>query len=303
MPRALSKAERKYLQNDAEPEARLHRSVTKEPYGNVVVIPAMGETGSLLAALDSIPPSPLGRVLAIVVLNAREGAEPSVHEANAWAREHLATCSIGTGDVWVVDRSTPGRFLPDGEGVGLARKIGADLAAALRWDGHLRSRFVHCTDADVRLPEDYFDQSAVVERSTDAQSIAALLYRFEHVPGSQPETARAILLYELYLRYYVLGLRHAGSPYAFQTIGSTFAIETAAYAKVRGFPKRMAAEDFYLVNKLAKVGEVREPWRPSDSHRRAPVRSRALRHGTRGRRYSGTRRDRIELPAAASGGL
>jgi hypothetical protein len=63
--------------------------------------------------------------------------------------------------------------------------------------------------------------------------------------------------YEIFLRYYVLGLADAGSSYAFHTLGSTLAIHALAYAKVRGFPRRNAGEDFYLMNKLAKVGEIR----------------------------------------------
>ena len=34
-------------------------------------------------------------------------------------------------------------------------------------------------------------------------------------------------------------------------------LQADAYAKVRGFPKKLAGEDFYLLNKLAKVGGVR----------------------------------------------
>jgi len=62
--------------------------------------------------------------------------------------------------------------------------------------------------------------------------------------------------YEVFLRYYVLGLADAGSPYAFHTLGSTLAVHALAYAKVRGFPRRDAGEDFYLLNKLAKVGPI-----------------------------------------------
>jgi hypothetical protein len=36
------------------------------------------------------------------------------------------------------------------------------------------------------------------------------------------------------------------------------AVSADHYAKVRGFPKREAGEDFYLLNKLAKVGSVME---------------------------------------------
>ena len=39
-------------------------------------------------------------------------------------------------------------------------------------------------------------------------------------------------------------------------MGSSFAVSANAYAKVRGVPLRSAGEDFYLLNKLAKVGLI-----------------------------------------------
>jgi hypothetical protein len=62
----------------------------------------------------------------------------------------------------------------------------------------------------------------------------------------------------------VAGMKYAASPYAFHTIGSTMAVSASHYAKVRGFPKRAAGEDFYLLNKLAKVGGVLELASDSD---------------------------------------
>src|SRR5260370_15593309 len=85
---------------------------------------------------------------------------------------------------------------------------------------------------------------------------AALIYPFWHRCESPPELADGMDRYELFLRSYVLGLADAGSPYAFHTLGSTVAVHTLAYAKVRGFPRRAAGEDFYLLNKLAKVGSI-----------------------------------------------
>ncbi len=85
---------------------------------------------------------------------------------------------------------------------------------------------------------------------------AALVYPFWHQCESPPALADAIRRYEVFLRYYVLGLADAGSPYAFHTLGSTLAVHSSAYAKVRGFPRRDAGEDFYLLNKLAKVGPI-----------------------------------------------
>lgn len=39
-------------------------------------------------------------------------------------------------------------------------------------------------------------------------------------------------------------------------MGSTLAIHAEHYAKVRGFPKRNAGEDFYILNKLRKTGTI-----------------------------------------------
>ena len=64
------------------------------------------------------------------------------------------------------------------------------------------------------------------------------------------------MLYELKLHHYVLHLAAIGSPYALHALGSSFAISASAYAAVRGVPLRSAGEDFYLLNKLAKVGAV-----------------------------------------------
>jgi hypothetical protein len=65
--------------------------------------------------------------------------------------------------------------------------------------------------------------------------------------------------YELSLRYYTLGLAAAGSPYAYESMGSALAVLAPAYAEVRGFPRRNAGEDFYLLDKLAKLGALHRP--------------------------------------------
>jgi hypothetical protein len=135
--------------------------------------------------------------------------------------------------------------------VGLARKIGADIALTLINNGRVAEPWIFNTDADVRLPESYFN--AVTGNPAD-QSVAARIYPFTH--SHTPGTYEACNLYEISLNYYVSGLRFAVSPYAFTTVGSTIAIAANHYAKVRGFPKRPAGEDFYVLNKLAKTGAI-----------------------------------------------
>ncbi len=278
-PVSEGKAVRKYLSTHAEDEAR-SAELPAGTYDHAVVIPARGEGAELFRAIDHVPPSP-GGVLILLVLNAGEGDAPERHAANARVRDAFAAANrIETRDAGdgrtlvVIDRSTPGRFLPAKQGVGLARKIGCDAALALHAAGRIRSRFLHTTDADAVLPVDAFERAlefhgpsphdasrrrptpAARGRSGDAGPVA-LLYPFAHEPAADPGAARAIVVYEAALRYHRLGLQAARSPFAFHTIGSTIAMDFVAYAAVRGFPRREAGEDFYLLDKLAKVGPVR----------------------------------------------
>jgi hypothetical protein len=156
--------------------------------------------------------------------------------------------------LWL-DRASPGVRLPRGEGVGLARKLGADLAVRLWARGQIACSQIACSDADATLPPDYF--ARLVRAAAAQPSSPALLWPFQHVPGGDPTLDEATLLYEISLRYYVLGLAAAGSPYAYQSVGSSLCVDARAYVSVRGFPKRAAAEDFYLLDKLAKLGKLR----------------------------------------------
>jgi hypothetical protein len=245
-----------------------------EQWQNVVVIPACNETPGFLRT----PPACGGRSLMILVINESGSAPNHVSARNQALATAVQTrfdlqwqsaAEFGLGlfrdqhvrrDVLLVDRFSQGRYLPVKGGVGQARKIGADLATGLIQRKSVRSPWIHCTDADVHLPATYFTASQSLQNTSPG--LAALVYPFHHddTPGEAEGAGviRATQLYELSLRYYVAGLRYAGSPYAFHTIGSTMAISAKHYAKVRGFPKRAAGEDFYLLNKLAKVGTVLE---------------------------------------------
>jgi len=258
----VSRAEKQYLERYAEPEAREFGAFRRR-FGHVLTIPAYGEGRELRNALASIPAGPLGDVLTVLVVNGRADSPRSMKDANLAMLEELRAAGgrgipiapnavayeHPRGVLLLVDRATPGHELPPRHGVGLARKIAADIALALWSEGRVASPWIHCTDADVVLPTPYFEAA---DPGGASNSAAALLYPFRHVDAT-PEA----LEYEISLRYYVAGLRFAGSPYAFHTIGSTLAVHTTAYARVRGFPKRLAAEDFYLLNKLAKVGAIR----------------------------------------------
>jgi hypothetical protein len=260
------KTTEKYLSRHAEPEAAVADKLSGS-YGHALIIPAYGERESLFPLLGSVPLGPHGPVLVILVINARADSPSPVHEANAAVRARLEkelpllqTLSdsppvrlygLAGGSLLAIDRAVPGHFLPEGQGVGLARKIGNDVALALAAGDRLSSNWFHNTDADTLLPRDYFDQMTGV-----SEKAAAAIYFFEHRFEEDPGLAEAARLYEISLRYYVLGLAWAESPYAYQSMGSCVVISRDAYAAVRGFPRKNAAEDFYVLNKLAKVGSI-----------------------------------------------
>ena len=278
----------KYLRNYAERDTSAVEDIPPgEPWQRVVVFPVCNESPQILRPL---PPGP-GRSLMVLVVNETEAAAAHVSAANlefatalqarfrkSWQSAATAGLTLyqdpeSARDVLLVDRFSKGRKFPAKGGVGHARKTGADLAAYLIHQRRVRSPWIHCSDADVHLPQRYFSCSAELSDNS-ARDTAALLYPFRHSPAAdnlvvtegggesadeqQQKIMQATQLYEFSLRYYVAGLKYANSPYAFHTIGSTMAVNAAHYAKVRGFPRRNAGEDFYLLNKLSKVGTVRQ---------------------------------------------
>ena len=57
-------------------------------------------------------------------------------------------------DVLVIDRVSTSRRLPPNQGVGLARKIGADISLELYQHGSIAEPWLYSTDADAKLPGD-----------------------------------------------------------------------------------------------------------------------------------------------------
>ena len=271
---------KKYLQQYAVAEstrvARLIKSLQQPGWDAVLVIPAYAESYSSLVKVtqlirqggQSLPQEAKGpvvdRLLQIWVINAPDNApeELLLLTQECWdqclaasqticAEQHDYLQRFAFGEVLLLDRFSAGLRLPAKQGVGLARKIGGDCALALFELGLLRQSWLWYTDADAVLPEDYFGQV-----SQTPASAAAVLYRHQHVLEGELDQQAAMRLYQAKLDLHVAALERAGSPYAYHSIGSTIACHFEGYVKVRGMPCRSGGEDFYLLNKLAKVGNV-----------------------------------------------
>ncbi len=230
----------------------------RKDFDGAVVIPSLAESGLLLSTLHSLAQNPkelLSRFLVLVVVNHREDASSSEKADN---RETLERLSAGGPDLaalqiaWV-DAVSPGLELPaKGGGVGLARKIGFDLALN-RLGYNQGASLLISLDADTLTRPDYLP--AINAHFREGQTPGAVI-PFCHQPGSNREEDRAIRRYELFLRTYVLGLDRAASPYAFHTVGSAMACTAEGYARMGGMNQRGAGEDFYFLQQLAKTGGV-----------------------------------------------
>lgn len=255
---------KKYLDLYAEIEIGELGSFPHNNYQNVLFIPAYRESVNFLDYLyNSGPAIQAGQYLLVLISNHPAGLTTAEQkqalvrhqeiydwlDMPVWQSGNLSLHEGTKFDTILVNR-TGTNCIPATQGVGLARKIGADIAAALYFQGAINSPWAMSTDADAYPPSNYFDLSV-------QDQCSALTYAFRHRLTDNP-TGQATRLYEASIRHYVEGLRQAGSPYAFHTIGSAQAINLLSYAAVRGYPKRSGGEDFYLLNKLAKVGSIAE---------------------------------------------
>lgn len=248
----------KYLARHAEPEARSLAAAqwTEDVFDFVLVLPCYDEErNDIERTLGSCADN---NALLILVVNQPETIErcdnndrvlTSFRATSQTIAAGMDRCSVNGAAVLLIDRTQ--QRIPAALGVGLARKIGADCAHVLITGGAIKSPWIFSTDADAHLPQDYFIAA------TRHSGYSALIYPFAHIACFGTNVDIATALYELRLHHYVAGLRQAGSPYAFHTLGSTLAIDATHYAAAHGFPKRAGGEDFYLLNKLAKLAPIK----------------------------------------------
>jgi hypothetical protein len=248
------------LANYAEKES-LGLAKIKQSYEYVIVIPVCNES---LCCLESIFTHINENVLIIVVVNSPIG-KFDWHTINTLFIKNLVDNSIhktkislfclllnskSFNDVLLVNQNEEGLQLNPDQGVGKARKVGCDIALNLYINGVIKKPWIYSTDADVILPQDYFSQS--IKNSDD---FSAIVLDFEHITDDA-ELSQLQFLYDFKLRYYQTGISFAGLNYNYIPLGSTLIVQMECYAQVRGFPMRNAGEDFYLLNKLAKIKPI-----------------------------------------------
>jgi hypothetical protein len=233
---------------------------TEGGFCGVVVIPALAESATLFATLCSLatnPPELCKRFLVLIVVNHRDDAPDSDKHDNLATLKRLAAGDSRLSQLnlaWI-DAASPCLEMPlKGGGVGLARRIGLDLALT-RLAPLSADPILVCLDADTLVRSDYL---SALTRHFEQSSCGAAVIPFRHQQGLSTQSDRAIMRYELFLRCYVLGLSLAASPYAFHSVGSAMACRASAYMKIGGMNNRSAGEDFYFLQQLARTVGVEQ---------------------------------------------
>jgi hypothetical protein len=249
-----------------------------ENVSQVVVIPAYAEKEMLFSTLASLArnqSSSLAYSFILCVINNKKNSPDEVKANNQRTLEYLKALagkfclnSLNTNEdlrnnlkmisdshlrIGYIDASSEGYEIPDiAGGVGMARKIGMDAALCLLQGNSSFKKLIISLDADTLVQSNYL--AAIKNYFTGKVKTAVVAY--QHQEPSTDEGKAAIYCYEIFLRYWILGLKYAKSRYAFHSIGSTMVCSTDAYLEVRGMNRREAGEDFYFLNKLAKIGNI-----------------------------------------------
>ena len=109
-------------------------------------------------------------------------------------------------------------------------------------------------DADTLTPPGYL--RSLIDSFKRHPAACAIAARYYHPLTDDGAVTRAMLGYEIYLRFYALNLWRIGSPYSFTALGSAIAVPVSVYRKVGGMTPRTSGEDFYFLQKLTKHGRV-----------------------------------------------
>jgi len=151
----------------------------------------------------------------------------------------------------IIDKSSKKKgWIGKHYGVGMARRIMMDRIA----EEAENTDIILSLDADTKFNPNYF--KSIAENFQTNINKVALAVPYYHPLTTDETINRLILRYEIYLRYYALNLWRIGSFYRFTAIGSAIALPVKSYKAIGGITPHKSGEDFYLLQKLRKYGEL-----------------------------------------------
>jgi len=224
-------------------------------FAAAVVIPSYEEGEYLIQTVESLMNNIetfFSKTAVIFVINHPRDSDKKLFSANKDNIVYLKTLQKRFKNFFLASGKDEIEDLSLDNGVGEARKIGMDLALEILND----DSFIASLDADTIVSKNYLERLFdFFEKKIADTAVITFSHRNDE---NAPEITEAIKIYEEYLKNYVNGLKIAGSPYAFHSIGSAMAFTARAYIRAGGMKIRKGGEDFYFLQSLLKTGKVAE---------------------------------------------
>lgn len=151
----------------------------------------------------------------------------------------------------IIDRFSKGKGWSGKKyGVGWARKTIMDEINSLADPDDI----IISLDADTTFRKEYF--SSIAESFSKQPDKIGMAVPYYHKLTDDNILNRAILHYEIYMRYYALNLWRIDNPYSFTALGSAITLPVWGYRKIGGISPHKSGEDFYFLQKLKKTGDL-----------------------------------------------
>ncbi len=219
-----------------------------------IAIPALNEHDNLPDLINDLKAQTFKEFHIFICVNNPEEWRNDIQKVNICENNTKTMDYLGSVkdlNISLIDRSSPGKGWKGRQnGVGYARKEIFEAIDRLAEDDDI----VISLDADTRIRPGFV--SSVRKQFINNKKALLLTNPYYHKLTGNDTHDRAILRYELYMRYYLINLLLIDSPYAFSALGSAISFKVKGYRKISGITPKEAGEDFYFVNRMKKAGEI-----------------------------------------------
>ncbi len=233
--------------------------IPTKKYDAIIVIPILSELDFIEKTLNSLALNNvkfLEKTLVILVINNGCDCEVAKFAENQKLLQKLRNSQIevqkkSNFNISWIDASSKSCELRKKSGVGMARKIGMDIA--LEYFNWNTNPILLSLDADTIVKSNYLE--SIFEYYAKNNIVGANI-NFKHSSTKNIALNNAINDYEKFMTYYTSNLKRIGSPYAYYSLGSIITCKAEAYIKAGGMKTNEAGEDFYFLQALRKVGNI-----------------------------------------------
>ncbi|MAV65294.1 MAG: hypothetical protein CMG00_08910 [Candidatus Marinimicrobia bacterium] len=239
---------KKYLSKRSEKFWSFNKKPNFKKYDFFIIVPSKAEKNYLPKLIRSISTQQkkyLEKTLVIIVINNSENENKQIINNNEETQKYLNRSDFKFEIVYIDAFSNKNALPSKKAGVGLARKIGADLALK-----HSKKSSIMCyTDADVILSKNYLK---VINHYYEKNMCGCAIAGFKHQDNIDSKITKNIRKYENFLYITAKKIKQAGSPYGYVSLGSCITCTSNSYISVGGMNSKKATEDFYFLQELTK---------------------------------------------------